>query len=347
MATRNLKKGCTGSDVKTLQKKLKKLGYYTGSIDGDFGSMTDAAVRKFQKACKLTVDGIVGPKTRAALAGKTKKSTGKTVKKGGGSGKSGGGKSKNKNTTHNIGKWNKHKFVVSAKVIRGFTGLQIKGSSELKDKKESGQGKVKRKGGNPTEVSLTVNLNAYVGNDVRKEAMKFIKEARAGKKGYFYINGKKLVSCKLMLTEATVKEVEISIGGKWTSANVQLTMKQCNKGGKSSSSSSSSSSSNSGSGSSSNGGSSGGGSSGSNKVSVRTSPPTTTTSGKIAGKAATIKNNQQVDAVSGAAPTAKSVKSATSTISRITGAAKSATASTKTTTVVKPNAGKDSILRTK
>lgn len=344
MATRNLKKGCTGSDVKTLQKKLKKLGYYTGSIDGSFGSLTDAAVRKFQKACKLTVDGIVGPKTRAALAGKTKKSTGKTVKKGGGSGKSGGGKSKNKSTTHNIGKWNKHKFVVSAKLIRGFTGLQIKGSSELKDKKESGQGKVKRKGGNPTEVSLTVNLNAYVGNDVRKEAMKFIKEARAGKKGYFYINGKKLVSCKLMLTEATVKEVEISIGGKWTSANVQLTMKQCNKGGKSSSSSSSSSS---GSGSSSSSGSSGGGSSGSNKVSVRTSSPTTTTSGKIAGKAATIKNNQQVDAISSAAPTAKSVKSATSTISRITGAAKSVTASTKTTTVVKPNAGKDSILRTK
>ena len=346
MATRNLKKGCTGNDVKTLQKKLKKLGYYTGSIDGSFGSLTDAAVRKFQKACKLTVDGIVGPKTRAALAGKTKKSTGKTVKKGGGSGKSGGGKSKNKNTTHNIGKWNKHKFVVSAKVIRGFTGLQIKGSSELEDKKKSGQGKVKRKGGNPTEVSLTVNLNAFVGNDVRSEAMKFIKEARAGKKAYFYINSKKLVSCKLMLTEATVKDVEISIGGKWTSANVQLTMKQCNKGGKGSSGSSGSGNS---SGGSPSGSSGGGGNSGSNKVSVRTSSPVTNTSTKIAGKAGEFakKSNGGVDAVSSAAPTAASVKKQTGAVARISANAKKVTAIAKTVTVVKPNAGKDSILRTK
>ena len=324
MATRNLKKGCTGSDVKTLQKQLKQLGYYSGSIDGSFGSITDAAVRKFQKASGLKVDGIVGSKTRAALAGKTKKKTGTTVKK-----NSTNKNTKSKSTAHNIGKWNGHKFVVSSKMIRSFEGLQIKGSSELKSAKDSGQGKVARKGANPTEVSLTVKLNAYVGCDVKKEAMALVSEARSGKKGYFYIGKKKLLSCKLMLTEATVKEVEVNSSAKWINAEVSLTLKQCNKGGSSSSSSSSSSGSSGGSGGSSGSGS--GGSGGSNKASVRTSSPTT--KAKIAGAAAAVaagvKKNSQVDAVSGAAPTAKSVKAGTSAVTRIATNAKKTTVATK------------------
>lgn len=319
MATRNLKKGCAGSDVKTLQKKLKKLGYYSGGIDGSFGLVTDAAVRKFQKANGLKVDGIVGPKTRAALAGKTKKKKKATVQKN----TKGAGGTKKKTTTHEIGKWNGHKFVVSSKLIRGFTGLQIKGSSELKSAKDSGQGKVKRKGANPTEISMTIKLNAFVGIDVRKEAMAFVKEARAGKKGYFYIGKKKLVSCKLMLTEATVKEVEISIGGKWTSAEVLVTMKQCNKGGKSSSSSSSNKS-----GGSSSSGSGSGGNGGSNKTSVRSSSPTTTGK-KISGMAPKIAASKGVDAVSGAAPTAAKVKAGTSAVARIAANAKQTTTTTK------------------
>ena len=62
-----LSKGSTGQDVKTLQTKLKELGYLQGKVDGIFGSATKKAVKAFQKANKLTADGIVGPKTFAAL----------------------------------------------------------------------------------------------------------------------------------------------------------------------------------------------------------------------------------------------------------------------------------------
>ena len=59
--------GSTGGEVTAIQNALKKKGYYTGSVDGIFGSRTLSAVKKFQKDAGLTVDGIAGPKTLKAL----------------------------------------------------------------------------------------------------------------------------------------------------------------------------------------------------------------------------------------------------------------------------------------
>lgn len=59
--------GLTTTQVKTVQKKLKNWGYYTGAVDGIYGSKTKAAVIKFQKNNKLVADGVVGSKTAAAL----------------------------------------------------------------------------------------------------------------------------------------------------------------------------------------------------------------------------------------------------------------------------------------
>lgn len=55
--------GSRGTEVRNIQNKLKKLGYYTGTVDGIYGSGTRSAVIKFQKNCGLTADGIAGPKT--------------------------------------------------------------------------------------------------------------------------------------------------------------------------------------------------------------------------------------------------------------------------------------------
>ena len=67
--------GSRGTTVKTIQKKLKNWGYYTGSVDGIFGAKTKEAVRYFQRKNGLTVDGIVGNKTLSALGMSTSSSS--------------------------------------------------------------------------------------------------------------------------------------------------------------------------------------------------------------------------------------------------------------------------------
>lgn len=62
-----LRQGSTGGEVKEVQRRLKNWGYYTGSVDGIFGSGTKQAVIAFQKKNGLTADGIVGKATYAAL----------------------------------------------------------------------------------------------------------------------------------------------------------------------------------------------------------------------------------------------------------------------------------------
>ena len=61
------KMGSTGNEVSQIQSRLKQWGYYSGKIDGIFGTATREAVIKFQKANGLTPDGIAGSKTLAAI----------------------------------------------------------------------------------------------------------------------------------------------------------------------------------------------------------------------------------------------------------------------------------------
>jgi peptidoglycan hydrolase-like protein with peptidoglycan-binding domain len=59
--------GATGDDVRTLQQILRSRRYGPLAVTGAFDAPTEAAVKNFQQAAHLTVDGIVGPQTRPAL----------------------------------------------------------------------------------------------------------------------------------------------------------------------------------------------------------------------------------------------------------------------------------------
>ena len=58
-----LKAGSTGLPVRRLQSRMSAVGFNTGGVDGRFGTVTEAAVRKLQQDFNLSVDGIVGPQT--------------------------------------------------------------------------------------------------------------------------------------------------------------------------------------------------------------------------------------------------------------------------------------------
>ena len=66
--------GSSGNEVKQIQTKLKNWGYYSGDIDGVYGSRTTSAVKKFQKSNGLTVDGIAGTATLKAMGISSKSS---------------------------------------------------------------------------------------------------------------------------------------------------------------------------------------------------------------------------------------------------------------------------------
>jgi len=80
-----LRRGSRGDEVTTLQKKLRRWGYYSGSVDGIFGGETEEAVKYFQRKNGLTPDGVVGQATARAL--------GMSISGGSSSGGSSGGSS--------------------------------------------------------------------------------------------------------------------------------------------------------------------------------------------------------------------------------------------------------------
>ena len=61
------KYGSRSNEVTQIQTKLKRWGYYSGSVDGIYGSKTVAAVKYFQRKNGLTADGIAGPATLKAM----------------------------------------------------------------------------------------------------------------------------------------------------------------------------------------------------------------------------------------------------------------------------------------
>ena len=69
LGNRLLKRGSKGEDVRMLQEALNRLGFDSGEADGDFGPLTEAAVRNMQDAADIETDGKYGEKSHTALMG--------------------------------------------------------------------------------------------------------------------------------------------------------------------------------------------------------------------------------------------------------------------------------------
>ena len=61
------KRGSSGETVSKIQETLKNQGFYSGAVDGVYGSGTEQAVKAFQQAYGLSVDGKAGTQTLAAM----------------------------------------------------------------------------------------------------------------------------------------------------------------------------------------------------------------------------------------------------------------------------------------
>ncbi len=57
------KLGSRGDEVRRIQRKLRDLGFYSGSVDGIYGVNTRSAVKRFQASVGITSDGVAGSKT--------------------------------------------------------------------------------------------------------------------------------------------------------------------------------------------------------------------------------------------------------------------------------------------
>lgn len=239
-----------------------------------------------------------------------------------------------------IGRWSGLKFEVKSGLVRGFTGLTIKGSVETEDKESNSIKYVANKARKPTEVSLTVHLDARLGADVRDTAMNLISKSTYGAEDYFYIANKKLVPYKMKLTEASVNEVQMNSKGVWICCDVKMTMKQSSlpdgSGGTAAPTSG--------------GKSGGGGGGGSQKVSTKT---TSTSTNKTTSIVSTIVNGVKnvatkvVNGVKNAVTTVKNVltgktsvasavtsavKAGVSAVAKVTAAAKAVSTATKSST---------------
>lgn len=163
-----------------------------------------------------------------------------------------------------IGQYGGWTFEIRANYMRPFKDFQIVSECETEDKTADAQKYVSAKNGKPIQITTTVTLNAYLGVNVRGDAIGLIDAAQRSYQGYFYIQSKKLFPFMLMLTRASIKNFVLSPNGQWIACDIDLTLKQSSKDWINGTPASSG-------GGSSGGGSSGGGSgsSGSKKASVK------------------------------------------------------------------------------
>lgn len=140
-----------------------------------------------------------------------------------------------------IVKWNDIAFSLGGSSINGVRDISITGSCETEDSTVDGEKFVKRKEGKPYEIGMTAILDALLGVNVQRMALRMTEAARNSTRGYFYAGSAKLFPCSFMMVSADIGEIITNPQGTWLHCEVKLKLKQCTKYDGSTSSSASSS----------------------------------------------------------------------------------------------------------
>ena len=110
-----------------------------------------------------------------------------------------------------------------------FQNMKLSADCETEDQVADGQKYVAVKNGGVAQVSFSVVLNRELGEDVRGRTLALLNMAQRSEESYFYAGGEKLFPFKLMMVKADTDEIQISPGGVWVYAKVNITMKQSSK----------------------------------------------------------------------------------------------------------------------
>ena len=180
------------------------------------------------EAAKKKAAAEAAAKSAAAAAAAAQRQSGSGSGGSSGDGSGGGGGSK----ASDLISWGSSRFFVTPTWVRSYTGLQIATSTETEDEENGGEKYAKKKNDGGYEMKLTAILDKRLGEtDVQKEALRLAEYARTGIKSYVYCRGSKLFRPMMMGTGATIKNIVSAPNGTWISCEVDMTLKQCSKGG--------------------------------------------------------------------------------------------------------------------
>ena len=121
------------------------------------------------------------------------------------------------------------KFEIAETSALLFQKLKITAECETEEQTNDGMKHASYKNGKAAQITLTAIIESGLGADVKGRVKEIMGLAQQGSAGYFYAGGEKLAPCQFTLTKAATEEIRVGPTGKWTSANVNLTLTQCTK----------------------------------------------------------------------------------------------------------------------
>jgi len=131
-----------------------------------------------------------------------------------------------------IVKWDGYAFSISAKKVIGLKDFDVSLSIETEKKTKSKENFQKKKNLNPAKITLTGIFSMALGvDDVQGSALQLADKCRKGDSGYIYVGTSKLMPPKFMGTNAKITKMEWLPDGRWSYAEVNITLEQCEKYG--------------------------------------------------------------------------------------------------------------------